>query len=145
MTDTTTERDEQIAERRLAGESVRSVAQQFGCSIGEVHAAVERALEINNEVRKRMVLLDAAKLDRLLKVFYDKGLAGCVQSAITAVRIWERKHELLGLNSPVKLDVVTMQPKEAPTSFDKIRAAVYAIARGHPGAPAIDGNGSGEH
>jgi hypothetical protein len=66
VTDTATERDEAIAEHRLAGESVRSVARQFGCSIGEVHGAVERALEINNEVRKRIVLFDAAQIDRLL-------------------------------------------------------------------------------
>jgi Holliday junction resolvase-like predicted endonuclease len=149
MTDTATERDEQIAERRLAGDSVRAVARQFSCSIGEVHAAIERALEINNEVRRRMVLVDAAKLDRLLAVFYEKGLAGCVQSAVAAVRIWERKHELLGLNSPQRLDIVQLQVAEQPSGHQKIYEMIMRLARPgwQPGDGDVavgDGNGKAE-
>ena len=36
-------------------------------------------------------------------VYYEKGLAGCVPSTLAAVRLFERKHELLGMNSAVKV------------------------------------------
>src|SRR5262249_38151571 len=87
----------------------------------------------------RMVKSDLGKLDRLTEVFYEKALAGDVQSGVLTVKLWERKHELLGLNSAARVDLqILTQPQEAPSSFEKIRAAIMAVARSGNGDGAVD-------
>jgi len=75
-----------------------------------------------------MIKTDLGKLDKLVQVFYEKALAGCIQNGLLAVRIWERKHELLGMNSAAKTEIV-QAPPEAPDPFDKIYAAIKKVAR----------------
>jgi hypothetical protein len=85
-----------------------------------------------------MIKSDLGKLDRLTQVFYEKALAGCIQSGLLTVRIWERKHELLGMNAAAKFEVVTAPP-EAPPRHEKIRAAIMRLT-GRDGQQLNDGN-----
>jgi hypothetical protein len=73
-----------------------------------------------------MIKSDLGKLDRLTQVFYEKALGGCIQSGLLTVRIWERKHELLGMNAAAKFEVVTAPP-EAPPRHEKIRMAIERL------------------
>jgi hypothetical protein len=49
-------------------------------------------------------------------------------AGLLVVKICERKAELLGLDSPQKLDIVQVQAQEQPSSFDKIRDAIMRVA-----------------
>jgi hypothetical protein len=138
------ERDEAIAEALTAGRSVRAVRKAFGLSADEIDAALERLWPIDLQSRIRMIKSDLGKLDRLTQVFYEKALAGDVQSGLLTVRIWERKHELLGMNSAAKIEIV-QAPLEAPTSYERIKAAIMSLkySGNGDGALPLDGNGSG--
>ena len=129
MTDTAIEaRDEAIAEAIVSGRSLRSIRKEFSLTAADVDAVLERLWPIDTAARLRMIKTDLGKLDKLTEVFYSKALAGCVQSGLLEIRIWERKHELLGCNSPSKIEIV-QAPPEAPDSFDRIYAAIKKVAR----------------
>jgi hypothetical protein len=138
------ERDEALAEALTAGRSVRAVRKEFGLSAAELDGALERLFPIDIAARLRMIKTDLGKLDRLTQVFYEKALAGDVQSGLLTVRIWERKHELLGMNSAAKIEIV-QAPPDAPTSYERIKAAIMSLKYGGKGDGALppDGNGSG--
>jgi len=125
------QRDEAIAEALTAGRSMRAVRKDFGISIAELDGALERLWPIDAVARLRMIKSDLGKLDRLTQVFYEKALAGCIQSGLLTVRIWERKHELLGMNAAAKFEVVTAPP-EAPPRHEKIRAAIMRLTEQPP-------------
>jgi len=130
------QRDEAIAEALTAGRSLRAVRKEFGISTAELDGALERLWPIDAVARLRMIKSDLGKLDRLTQVFYEKALAGCIQSGLLAVRIWERKHELLGMNAAAKFEVVTASP-QAETQHNKIRRVLWELK--HPGQPMPDG------
>src|SRR5215469_9277881 len=129
------QRDEAIAEALTAGRSMRAVRREFGISTAELDGALERLWPIDAVARLRMIKADLGKLDRLTQVFFEKALAGDVQSGLLTVRIWERKHELLGMNAAAKFEVVTA-PREAPNSYARITAALLSLKHG-------DGDGDG--
>jgi len=60
--------------------------------------------------------------------------AGDVQSGLLTVRIWERKHELLGMNSAAKIEIV-QAPAEQPSSYERIRAYFGLVESG--GFPTV--------
>jgi hypothetical protein len=62
-------------------------------------------------------------------VFYEKGLAGCVPSTLAAMRLLERKHELLGMNSAVKVDIISVTTPQQPTRYERIQEAIMRVAR----------------
>src|SRR5499427_6727437 len=145
MTDTVFEqRDEQVAEAIVSGRSLQVVRKEFGLSAAELDIVLEKLWPIDTQARLRIVKRDVGKLDRLTQVFYEKALAGDVQSGLLTVRIWERKHELLGMNSAAKIEIV-QAPLEAPTSYERIKAAIMSLKYGGNGDGALppDGNGSG--
>ena len=121
------ERDEAIAEALTVGRSVRAVKREFGLSTDEIDAVLERLWPIDLQSRLRMIKTDLGQLSRLMQVFYEKALAGDVQSGLLTVRIWERKHELLGMNSAVKVQIM-QEPAQAPDSFEKIYNAITRVA-----------------
>jgi len=127
--------DDAIAEALTAGRSLRAVRKEFGLSTAELDGALERLWPIDAVARLRMIKSDLGKLDRLTQVFYEKALAGCIQSGLLTVRIWERKHELLGMNAAAKFEVVTAPP-QAESRHDKIRRVFWELQ--HPGQPMPD-------
>ena len=140
MTDTAIERDEQVAEALVAGQSVRVVQKQFGLTTAELDAALDRLWPIDTAARVRVIKRDVGRLDKLTEVFYLKALAGDVQSGLLTVRIWERLHELLGLNAAQRVDLqIVSQPAEAPNSFEKLHEMIMRIGRGgRNGDGAVD-------
>ena len=54
------------------------------------------------------------------------------------VKILERRSLLLGLDAPTKVDVVQLQVQQAPSNYEKIREAVFRLARGPDWKPNGD-------
>jgi len=123
--------DEAIAEALTAGRSLRAVRKEFGLSTAELDSALERLWPIDAVARLRMIKSDLGKLDRLTQVFYEKALGGCIQSGLLTVRIWERKHELLGMNAAAKFEVVTAPPEAVPR-HERIREAIMRLTEQPP-------------
>jgi len=125
------QRDEAIADAIVSGRSLRAVRREFGPSV--VDAALERLWPIDTQSRLQMIKADLGKIDRLTQIFFEKALAGDVQSGLLTVRIWERKHELLGMNAAAKFEVVT-RPPDAISSHEKIRRTIMEFAARQPPA-----------
>jgi len=124
MTDPTSDdgRDDFILQERLGGRSARSISKELRCTVGEVDASLDRTLpKIDNDARRRYVALDMNRLDRLLETFYKRAIENAdAQAGLLVVKILERRASLLGLDSPQKLDIVQVQPQEAPQGHDRI-------------------------
>jgi len=120
------QRDEAIADAIVSGRSLRAVRREFGLSQAEIDAALERLWPIDTASRLQMIKADLGLITRLTQVFFERGLAGDTQSCLCAVRLWERKHELLGLNAAAKFEVVTA-PRDAPTQHERIKAAILSM------------------
>jgi hypothetical protein len=139
MTDSKSDdvRDDFILQERLSGRSARSISKQLQCTVGEVNAALDRTLpQIDNAMRVRHISLDLQRLDELLKVFFARAVEKVdAQAGLVCVKILERKAALLGLDQPTKLDVVQVTVEKQPDSFDKIRAAIWEVARGDQPMP----------
>ena len=121
---------EDIVQARIRGESVRSIAKRFSCSLAEVKKILDRFAEtvIDDNTRKHTLALELARLDELQSVFHDRALAGDVHCGALVAKIIERRCTMLGLYTPpaATLQVIEAEgPKE--TSTDRIRAALDRI------------------
>jgi len=131
MTDSTSDdvRDDFILQERLAGRSARSIGKELRCTVGEVDASLDRTLpKIDNDARRRYVALDLNRLDALLKTFFARAIEKVdAQAGLLVVKILERRALLLGLDSPQKLDIIQVQAKDAPSSHERIKAAIMQM------------------
>src|SRR5262249_27183858 len=137
----------------IAGTSARALAKVHGCTSSDIEAAVDRRLDygITNDLRLRLVKLNVERLEQLMAPFFERAVKDRdVAAGTLCYKLAERLSLLLGLDQPAqsRLDVYQVQAAQEPKSFEKIRRAVYAVARGpdwHPdagnGAPS-DGNGA---
>jgi hypothetical protein len=124
------QRDERVAAAISSGKSLRSVKREFGLTQAEVFDALERLWPIDARSRLQMIMADVGQITRLTEVFVERGLAGDTQSCLCAVRLWERKHELLGLNAAAKFEVVTA-PRGEPSSYQRITDVLLSLKRDH--------------
>jgi hypothetical protein len=122
-------RDDFILQERLSGKSARAISKQLRCTVGEVNAALDRTLpKIDNDARRRHVSLDLNRLDGLLETFYKRAIENVdAQAGLLCVKIMERKAAMLGLDSPQKLDIIQVQAKDAPSSHERIKAAIMQM------------------
>jgi len=128
MTDSTSDdsRDDFILQERLSGRSERSLSRELRCSIAEIHSSLDRTLPtIDNDARRRYVALDLNSLDGLIETFYKRAIEKVdAQAGLLVVKLLERRSLLLGLDSPQKLDIIQVQAKDAPSSHERIKAAI---------------------
>jgi hypothetical protein len=144
------DRDDLILEGRLAGRSVPAIARQHHCAIAEVEAIIDRRLNfsLDNDMRLKAIKLDMTRLEALMAPFFERAVRDRdVPAGTLCVKILERRALLLGLDSPVRIDVTQVELQQVPTQYEKIKAALFALKyrNGDAGAalspPA--GNGSG--
>jgi hypothetical protein len=124
-------RDRQMFKQRLAGKSIRAIAQEFRLSVRETQDIV-MAMCTGIDVRMRIhtLELELERLDELQGAFHERALDGDVPAGALVLKISERRAQLLGLDAPVRLDlnqIEAIEPRES--SFDKIKAALDAVAR----------------
>jgi len=135
--DDDSERDEQITSQRIAGTSTRELAKQHGCTGREIEEAVDRRLsyELDNRQRLRQVKLSVARIESLMHPFYEKAVKDKdVSAGVLCCKLEERLAMLLALDqNSMRVDVYQIQAAEQPKSYEKIRQAVYRVARGHNG------------
>jgi hypothetical protein len=129
MTESDDVRDDFILQERLSGKSARAISKQLRCTVGEVDASLDRTLpKIDNDARRRYVALDLNRLDALLKTFFALAIEKAdAQAGLLVVKILERRANLLGLDSPQKLDIIQVQAKDAPSGHERIKAAILSM------------------
>jgi len=101
-----------------------------------VDASLDRTLpKITNDAKRRLIALDLDRLDGLIEVFYKRAVEQVdAQAGLLAVKIFERKAALLGLDSPQKVDVVQVQAVKEPSRHEKISEAIMRITDQQPPA-----------
>ena len=121
------QRDEAIAEALTAGRSLRAVRREFGISTTELDAALDRLWPIDTAARLRTIKTDLGQLNQLTQVFYEKALAGDVPAGTVTVKLWERKHQLLGLDAVQRIDLQIINPPKVPPRHELIREAIERL------------------
>src|SRR5262249_17791744 len=138
MTDTALlDRDEVIAEALASGRSTRAITKELRVTTAELDAALERLFPIDTQARVRMIKSDLAQINRLTEIFFLKAVAGDVQAGTLTVKIWERKHELLGLDAVQRIDLQIINPPQEVPRHEKIRQVIERLT----GRQLNDGNG----
>jgi hypothetical protein len=151
-----TDRDQQIFQLRLMGESVGNIARQFRLAPEQVVAIVSaQCTSISEQFRKHTLELELERLDDLERPYYPKAREGNHQSLAACLKIAELRADYLGIRAPVRVDPVQLVAMAAPqkTSTDKIEEALARIS-GKPlppidadpewGGKPTNGNGSDE-
>jgi hypothetical protein len=117
---------------RLAGKSVRAIAEAFGISPTEAQAVISsQCAPVTTQLKLHTVELELARLDELASVWHPKALAGCAQAAALVLKIQERRSCLLGTDTPLKIDAVQVRAAampQQPSSVDRIMEAIRRIA-----------------
>jgi len=111
---------------------VRRIADDYGCTIAEVHAVLDHhPIEIDRDkYLKRTLALELLRLDELEEAFRDKAIVDRdVASGALLVRIAERRATLLGLNPPLghAVQLIQHEPENKPSSTERLRAAIDRI------------------
>jgi hypothetical protein len=134
-------REQQIYQDRLSGLSVLEIAERHRTDVVEVEAIVARMRpSVSTALKLATIELELARLDRLQNAFDAKATAGCTASAAIVLRVSDARRQLLGINSPLAVDVVQVRAETGPakSSTDRIFEAIERIA-GQAGS-----NGSGK-
>ena len=122
------ERDGEILKHRLVGVSIRAIARRFRVPISEVNAALARAMPaIDSPTRVNEIKLELARLDVALKPVFARVIEGDLAAISVMIRLSERRSELLGLNSPLRIDAVMVETYDNPSSVDEMEAALARL------------------
>jgi hypothetical protein len=118
---------------KIIHRAVRRIADDFGCTVAEVNALLDRhPIEVDRDkYLKRVLALQLLQLDELEEAFHDKAIVDRdVPSGVLLIKAQERRATLLGLNPPIghAVRVVSHPPENKPTSTDKIEAALKALS-----------------
>ena len=116
----------------LVNKRVHGIAKAHGCTIDDVHAALDRhPIELNRDAYlKRTLALELMRLDQLEIAFEGKALKDKnVPAGVLMVKIAERRATLLGLNPPLghAVQVIQHEPTQKKTSIEEARARLDAL------------------
>lgn len=104
------EQDEEILRLRAAGHSLRAIGARVGLSHQGVSDRITAVLaQLVTPAAEEYRALETVRLDTYLEALSLRIGEGDYRSVGTAVRISERRAKLLGLDSPVQLDVAMKQ------------------------------------
>lgn len=128
VTEVDHELEDRIINARIAGKSPRAIARTEGMSVADVNAVLDRFTDhsIDQQIRKRTVALELARLDLLQQAFFKHALEGNLGAGALVQKIIERRCIILGLHTPQTATIqVVDQVKQ--TNTDKIEAALNAL------------------
>ena len=126
---------------KLTNQRVHAIARAHGCTIDDVHEALDQhPIELNRDAfLKRTLALELMRLDQLEMAFEGKAIRDRdVAAGVLMVKIAERRATLLGLNPPLghAVQVIQHEPLERPNSTERIHAAIDRICgKVKPDAP----------
>src|SRR5262245_50620899 len=133
---------EAIIADAVNGETDRSIARRYGCSVQEVHGILdEHASEVlTPHNRARVLLIELERLDELHRVFHKHAVETQDPACGNlCVKISERKACLLGLNAPIRLDATQLtDPQLQKTSTQRIREVIDQLRGIEPPKPESD-------
>lgn len=111
------QQDEEILRLRAAGHSLRAIGERVGLSHQGVSDRITAALaQFVTPAAEEYRALETVRLDTYLEALSPRIEEGDYRSVGTAVRISERRAKLLGLDSPVQLDVAMEQRLDVEAS-----------------------------
>lgn len=98
---------------RMEGATFETIAKELGYAGKQgAHDAVMRSLRaITREPATELLQLDLERLDAMWAIPYLKAQSGDLQSLDACLKIMKRRAELLGLDSPVKVDAKVDAPQ----------------------------------
>jgi len=139
------ERDEEIYEAWQSGKTLRVLAREFTLSVTDVERAIDRCLPPFNALNQmRAYKRELQKLEDIGAKYHALAMADDSNTEFAHIfaRINERRCSMAGWSSiSVRLDPVTAQAQEQPSDYEKIRRAVFGVARGDPDYKPKIGNG----
>jgi hypothetical protein len=112
---------------RISGTSVRDIAHQFGLSITDVNAVIDRKMiKLDNAYRVRAVALDLERLEEMQKGFLRQALEGDATAGHLVIKIAERRAAILGTDAPIRIDAVKLVEANGPrqTTTEEWQAAI---------------------
>lgn len=129
------ERDRKIFRLKLTGFPYWQIAKELNCSTDEVKEALTRMCGgVTAELKARTVEYNLERIDDLMQIYYIKARAGDKDATVLCMRLMDRQAKYLGLDVMPRSDA-PQHDKREPTRHEKIRAAIYRMARG----PVIEG------
>jgi transcriptional regulator len=95
-------RERQICDLRVKGKTEREVCAMLGCTVADIHRALDRAAQasMTPAARVRGIYIDAARLERIQQVFIALVESADDKAAMVVIRAQERKATLMGDNPP---------------------------------------------
>jgi|SRR5215470_9276856 len=124
------ERDRKIFRLALNGVPAWQIAEQLHCSRQDVEAGVTRMCAgVTPELKARTVELNCERLNDLYQQWFMRARNGSYEALRGVISIMDRQSKFLGLDVLPQAAAVRDEKRE-PKSFEKIREAVYRIARG---------------
>ncbi len=98
-----------VLELTQVGHSTRQVAAELGVShqtvATDLHAALDSYAALQADETAKLRALETARLDEMLAGVYPKALTGNISAVEAVLAIMQRRAKLLGLDTPVKVDV----------------------------------------
>jgi hypothetical protein len=141
MTTDTETRDDRVYRMRLLGIAPRVIAEQCGCTIADVAAAVEARLpKVTNEYRAQLMRLDLERLDQLTAFCLGQMAKGSLAAGHLLLKTLERRSHLMGFDSPLRVDAVQLVELSGPqeTSTQELKRVFDEIRRERSGEPSSE-------
>ncbi|MEE6264885.1 hypothetical protein V2E29_04390 [Streptomyces diastatochromogenes] len=127
----TAERRAKAIRMKIEGATYTQIADALGyASRSAAHMDVKRSLE-RHVVEEGLAIeawreLELARLDTLQQAIWDKAMSGDPRAIEAALKILDRRAKLLGLDSAIKLEVLTVDALDA--QIQRLEAELNAAA-----------------
>jgi hypothetical protein len=108
-------RERQICDLRIKGKTEAEVCQMLGCTVADIHRALDRAAQasMTPQARVRSIYIDAQRLERIQQIFLTLVESADATAAQIIIKAQERAATLTGANSPLKVDPIQLAVETA--------------------------------
>lgn len=126
-------------ELRVAGWSLRQIAERIGKSISTIHEAIEQEItSIPADGVKQLRAVEGARLDRIIKANLRKASAGDGNASFVVIAAITARAKLFGMNAVEKIDV-TASLKLSVDAHHELLARLAKLAGDGAQEPKIEG------
>lgn len=145
-------RREKVAKLKLAGISLRQIAQELGCALGTVHSDLEAVLARTVDTADEHIRMERdvslGRCEVALRAIWPRICRGDVEAINAFVRLDQRRAKLLGLDAPAKQELSGPDggpiPLATQTSLEqKLESLEQRLTGGSTKPGGTPGSGSG--